>query len=280
MKNQPGLAKKCRPIHRFGLMAASLMVVCGCEGAQKMTARLHAHKQASSTNRAAPAPAPTTRPTLEVRVAPEAGISLLIDGKRVADTSPWISSELTPGRHVLHVRAMGYHSVTLPVELAPGQHLTVPVALRPRPSTEAHEVPAQPQAQAVASPSQGGPRLAPTTRARLPSAPLPAGARAMILHIELSPPGPLAADGEAVAGPQVRLAHGRGELMLAGVVMPYRIHPGHVLELTVPHDEAAWFRDGSQVKATSRLRLEGRPMQLRRVDRSGTMLEATLRRLE
>jgi len=102
----------------------------------------------------------------------------------------------------------------------------------------------------------------------------------MLLHIELSPPGPLAADGEATAGPQVRLAQGKGELTLAGVTVPYRIYPGHVLELTVPHDQAAWFRDGSQVKATSRLRLEGRPMLVRRIDRNGASLEVTLRRLE
>jgi hypothetical protein len=64
------------------------------------------------------------------------------------------------------------------------------------------------------------------------------------------------------------------------VAVPYRIYPGHVLELTVPHDDAAWFRDGSQVKATSRLRLEGRPMVVRRIDRGGATWQATLRRLE
>jgi hypothetical protein len=121
-----------------------------------------------------------------VRVVPEAGISLLIDGQRVADTSPWISTELTPGPHVLHVRAMGYHSVTLPVELAAGQHLTVPVALRPRPPTAAAVAP---QIPAAGGPSGPPPTLPPPARPRAPTAPFPAGARPMVLHIELSPPG-------------------------------------------------------------------------------------------
>lgn len=69
---------------------------------------------------------------LRVDVTPTREISILIDHDRVATTSPFETWELKPGEHTLTVRAMGYHSVDLPLTLAAGKTTHVPVALRAR----------------------------------------------------------------------------------------------------------------------------------------------------
>src|SRR4051812_4398611 len=54
---------------------------------------------------------------LTVEVEPPLGISIFFDGAKVATTSPYINRNLLAGPHTLHVRAMGYHAITLPVSL-------------------------------------------------------------------------------------------------------------------------------------------------------------------
>lgn len=300
MLNRLTAAKNMHMASRSWALVSALCamgMVGACEGQSKLKERVHAYKQASSSVQSKPtAPAAPSAPSpaasLEVTVVPASGITLLLDGHKMADTSPYIITELAPGAHVLWVRAMGYHDVTLPLELAPGQQLTVPVALRPRGAHTAATATSQggagmgdpvvQRAAGVPPPrGQGGPRMPPPAP-RQPSggAPLTAGTRPMLLQLTLTPAGPITVDGTAAAPQQVRLAQGTGELCMADVCLAYRIYPGHVLELTVPHDRAAWFRDGSQVKATSLLRLEGRPMELRRVDRTGAALTVVVRRLE
>lgn len=305
MLNWLAAAKKQRRSARSGQLFWALWALgalAACDSQSKLKERVRAFKQASSTEKSAAAekpaaPAPTAPASLQVSVVPATGISLLIDGQKVADTSPFVQSGLAPGPHVLWVRAMGYHDVTLPLELLPGQQLSVPVALRPRVPTQvaAGTGPSgSPPSAARQGPGPvGGTTAAPASQnaqgaqgsaagaQELPQpAPLPPGTRPMLLQLTLEPAGPVLADGVPSHPQSVRLAQGTGVLTLAGVRLPYRIYPGHVLELQVPHDSAAWFRDGSQVKATSLLRLEGRPMVLRRADPTGAILTATVRRLE
>lgn len=273
--------QKKRPVYgRSWLWGACMLALCSCDGAKKVTAQVHAFKQANS----AAAPETAHRPegtTLYVSVVPATGISLLIDGVRVGDTSPYIASNLQPGPHVLHVRAMGFYSVTLPIKLGANQQLRVPVALRPRHGVKGPEVAGQQTQAAAAEPrDQGGLVLGQQPATAPATTPLPAGARALLLSVVLEPAAAVVVDGEPSVSSEVRLIHGAGMLALGDVQLPYVISAGHVLDLTVPHDDAAWFRDGSQVKATSQLRLEASPMQLRRVASTGQMQQATLRRLE
>lgn len=293
MRKKPAARQKTRSAKGSWWLLSFVLALGACDGAKKMTANLHAYKQANSGRPvhdgagSSGAAQEAEAATLEVTVVPAAGISVLIDGKRVADTSPCVTGPLAPGQHVLVVRAMGYYEVVLPVDLTAKQRLVVPVALRPRPAAQVSSsapVPGSaarsPQSAAAGPDAHGGVPGAPGVATRPQGSPLPAGARAMIVQVTLSPPGPLVVDGVLMPTPQARLAQGTGELSLAGATMAYRIYPGHVLELTVPHDDAAWFRDGSQVKATSLLRLEGRPMALRRVTPAGATQQLTLRRLE
>ena len=75
---------------------------------------------------------PSNKASLRVDVVPDQGVSILLDGNRVASTSPYLGNNLQPGGHTLEVRAMGYFPVSLPVVLKGGELLVVPVTLRPR----------------------------------------------------------------------------------------------------------------------------------------------------
>ena len=114
---------------RCGVLLAVLLVGAGgCDAFQKLRAAFHPDEGDTPE---------FGKAGLRVEVQPPDGISILLDGRRVASVSPWINKRLTAGSHRLEVRAMGYFPVTLPVELADGEVLKVPVALRRRAGTEA-----------------------------------------------------------------------------------------------------------------------------------------------
>ena len=75
---------------------------------------------------------PSNKASLRVDVVPDQGVSILLDGNRVASASPYLGNNLQPGGHTLEVRAMGYFPVSLPVVLKGGELLVVPVTLRLR----------------------------------------------------------------------------------------------------------------------------------------------------
>jgi hypothetical protein len=82
---------------------------------------------------------------LRVEVEPADGISILLDGVRVASVSPYVDRRLKAGPHQVEVRAMGYYSLTLPVILSDDKLTTIPVALRQRPASDPEHKPTPPR---------------------------------------------------------------------------------------------------------------------------------------
>lgn len=263
----------------------ALVAALGCDRLQALKSRLHASEGSSEMG------------CLQVEVDPQEGISILLDDQHVATRSPWRSDHVTQGAHVLEVRGMGRFAVTLPITVAAGSCVQVPVHLRIRPATPLPPAATPNQAlrradtdelaeaavpvAALAPPPPPPPNSAKAAAAqhRRHPVPLPAGSRPLLLSVVPRPACAIWADGVAVDADNIRLAYGQGTLRIGDMQLAYQIFPGRALQLTIPHEDAAWFVGATQVKAKTLVRLAGTPVSLRRLA-DGVVQQALLRRIE
>lgn len=226
----------------------------------------------AATGKSTPA---TGKTGLEVVVQPASGITILLDGEKVAEASPYTTSTVTPGPHALEVRGMGFYPILLPITVQSGATLQVPVALRARSpgtfeGTVATGVP-EPRSVAKAAPQ---PAAAPTEDAPPGGAPgtypeLPHGMAAIDVTVTAQPEAPITVDGHVTDGYRVRLHHLKGLITVGALALPYEIWPGSVLELPIPMDGASWFKDDQQLKAATLIKFSHGTVRLRRVTREG-----------
>ncbi len=256
---------------RSGLAAVFLLSVAACHG------KAVADPQQSAESNSLAAAAPTHRVSpgragLSVEVTPSDGISIWLDATKVAVTSPGVAVDLEPGPHTLLVRGMGYYPISLPVTLKADEMIRVPVSLRARAAaTQA----AQPIA--VETPPRAAPPP-PTSQTAQPT-PLPSGKASLLLHMVAVPAAPILLDGLAVSGREMRFRHARGTLQVGALRMAYDVTANRVLELEVPSDEAAWFKDGTQVKSTTVIRLTIGSTRLQRVSTDGEAQSLVVKRV-
>ncbi|MEE8409494.1 MAG: hypothetical protein V3T05_07810 [Myxococcota bacterium] len=204
---------------------------------------------------------------LRVEVDPPAGISILIDGRRVASVSPYVNRKLRAGPHRLEVRAMGYHSVTLPVELVDGALITVPVSLRRRLGTDAI---------AEGKPEPDVPEAPPPPEP--PAPPLPPGVDPIVLQVAAKPRVPIMLDQVTVKRRAITLERTHGEIIVGVARISYRIGGAGLLVVTVAADDAAWSKDGKPLKRGKSFKLHRGSVRLRRVASDGTDQTILLRR--
>jgi hypothetical protein len=208
---------------------------------------------------------------LSIEVVPPEGIAIWLEGTRLSTRSPFTSTTLRPGAYTLLVRGMGYLPFTLPVELKAGEMVRLPVSLRPRlqvgdplPTAEPQRRAQRPLSRSTAAASgagvlpQGSDELAGTAAPAPPTAPLstplPDGVAPLLVRLVASPAAPLRVDGAAAQG-EVRLRYGHGVLQAGSLRIEYDVTPSRVLEFVVPNDNGLWFKDGTQVKPTSVIRI-------------------------
>jgi hypothetical protein len=206
---------------------------------------------------------------LRVEVEPPVGISIIIDGVRVGSSSPYVNRKLRQGPHRLEVRAMGYHSVTLPVELVDGEVLTVPVSLRERaPGNEGSAGDATDADSSAAAP------LPPET----PAPPLPPGVAAITLTLAPQPTVPILLDGLPVEGRQVRIERVSGEIQVGVLNLRFTVGGAGNLTLFVPADGATYSKQNAKLAAGGSFKLPRGAVRLRRVAEDGTDQAVVIRR--
>jgi hypothetical protein len=243
----------------------SLCATTGCEAVGRL--RLFFHPEHAP-------PASKATAGLHVEVEPRQGISILLDGERVARSAPLHKTDITPGSHSLEVRATGYYPVRLPIHLKPGEMLRLPVALRPHATQEA---------DATRTPT-GGPSAhafgaMPATAA---SAARQARSRAEVtlrLHVAPRPSARVSLDGEPAQGRVVTLRRAEGVLRSGGMTLTYRVVGADVLEIAVPDDHASWYVDGNPIQPGRTFRLHRGPTRIQRYPREGVPQTLTVRRL-
>ena len=227
------VAEMSRAVRPLALGLSLVVALGACDTLRKLRAGLRDVETDDSMGRA----------TLRVEVDPPDGITILLDGARVASVSPWIGKNLKAGPHMLQVRAMGYHSITIPVELVDDESVSVPVALRPRPAAD----------PAARTPRKG--RAGPAKETAPPPPPppqsagpqVPKGVRAIELTVAPTPGAPLVLDGIAVEGRTVTLSRTHGTLAVGDVTFQYRIGGRGLLFITPPSDGATYELDGRPV---------------------------------
>lgn len=202
---------------------------------------------------------------LRVEVEPADGITILLDGARVASMSPYHNDRLQPGKHYLEVRAMGYHTFRLPLQLTNHQTITVPVALRPRrkgaPGDPAHpDAPPLPEA-----PPQVGPAL-------------PPGVKPIPLTVVSKPGVPLSLNGREAGGKKITLKVIKGHVGLGEVSLPYEVGGRGLLFFSVPEDGASWQVEGKPLPAGRRFPHNKGVLRIKRTDAHGTVMSVLIKR--
>ena len=253
---------KPRPHQKLRWFALALACATGA-------AETGCSKQDDVANQRRAGPLPTEA-GLTVEVAPPTGITLGLDGNKLASQAPWTQFGLEPGMHTLLVRGMGYLPVEMPVTLVAGQTLKVAVSLRPRPP-ELEEEPPPPVPMA--------PRraLERSVEARLPPPPpmpeigpeLPPGAEPISLQAVTQPEASVVVDDEAVPTKVLALHHTYGIIVVGPMKVRYNIGVDRILELTLADDTATWQRDTLDVSPGAVLRFNRGFTRLRRVGSDG-----------
>lgn len=275
---------------RTGVFMLTMMLSlasAGCDSMARLKTQLHTAPEAT----AAADPVEAGLCGLDVIVTPPTGMTVLVDGTPLSHTSPACHRSLAPGPHTVYVRAMGYYSIALPVNLLADQVLRLPVALRPRPplpfAGAVAEVgpntkpagPAPSGRSAPAAPEHNHGRTQGTGAAPQISGTLLPESSAITLHMVAQPAAPIVVDNEATDGRSVRLRRARGTLAIGNLVLSYAVSPGRLVDFLVPSDGCQWFRDGAQIKPGSDLRLGRGLLRLRRVAPGGQEQAVVLRRL-
>ena len=168
---------------------------------------------------------------LLITVNPAEGISIFLDGKRVATQSPCQLKEVSAGAHVVDVRAMGFHSISLPVTIAAGSTTELPIRLRPRevaaPTDEAPPMPRMrkppaPPAEPVSDP---------------PAPPLPPGVPPIELSFSPQPLTDVFLDGAKAPARRIVIERVYGALQVGAIALRYEIGSSGLLSLTLPSEE-------------------------------------------
>jgi hypothetical protein len=235
------------------VLCAAAPAMTGCEAWKKLRAYVRGELPDGGTA------------GLHVDVEPPDGITILLDGVRVASLSPYTANNLRAGVHELEVRAMGFHAFQLPVKLVEGEVLKVPVQLRARPE-EAAPGPSRERGAGVAppppkAPESIGPRL-------------PPGVKAILLAVASEPESDVRVDGEAMPGKSVELDRAHGRLSVGGVSLRYEIGGAGLLTFVIPEDGATWTRDNEAIAQGAQFRLHRGAVRLKRTQ--GEVVQAVV----
>ncbi len=236
----------------------------------------------------AAAPAAATA-GLRVEVEPAQGLCIWLDAVPVATQSPYLSVELSPGAHALEVAAMGHHPLTLPLVLRAGEVLHVPVSLRPRlaqppdsptPALSLRRLPWTPKPLVTADAGTTAPRPSPPPlpdpaaatelAADVAADSLAAGAESLLLQFAAEPAVAVRLDDVRVGRHELYSRRQHGILEAGTLRIGYTVSRSRTMEFMVPQDGAAWFADGSEVKAGTLLRLGLGTLRLLRTDAQGS----------
>jgi len=195
------------------------------------------------------------RAGLWVEVKPPAGISIVLDGRRVARRSPFVSRKLQPGQHDLLVRAKGHHPFNQPLHLVNDEMRRINVVLRrkQRSFQEPRLVP--PPKPKLLPPPEASPVLGP---------PLPPGVERIGLVMVASPEAEMRFDGVRTDG-HIRLVRSRGRLRAGSIEVKYRVGGKDLLYITLPVDEAKWIKDEVPIRAGVTFRLSRGVVKLERL---------------
>ncbi|MCK5689335.1 carboxypeptidase regulatory-like domain-containing protein, partial [Myxococcota bacterium] len=207
---------------------------------------------------------------LEIEVDPPMGITILLDGERIASLSPWAGENLQPGPHRLEIRAMGYHTFKLPIKLKAGETMKLPVRLRVLEG--AHN----------GHSKRGSMRLNGKTpppkppSARAPN--IPPGVQKIALIYRPQPEVPCLLDGNIVKEKKIILDRVYGKISFGLLKLKYRIGGSGVLEFSLPGDQATWRKDSEAVPSDKSFQLRRGATHLRRVGKDGTDQQVILKR--
>lgn len=231
----------------------ALLTGAGCDPIKRLRHTIHGEEQSTADG----ASGAGANAGISVTVQPPSGVSILIDGIKVATQSPYDANNLEPGTHTLLVRGMGYQTITLPVELKKQDTLKVPIALLQRP--QIHPAPPLPDDEDAPPPREERPPERPRPRPRpqpAPTAPdLPQGMAALDLQLIAQPATPVLLDGQRLDGKTLRIRKQNGLLQVGNLTLVYLVTDSRVLDLTVPNDDGTYNRDGVPLPAGSVIHL-------------------------
>lgn len=202
----------------------------------------------------------TTQPAavLQVDVTPSTGISIVLDDNKIANTSPCTIAIATPGTHILHVRGMGFYPMTLPIHVAAGDTLHIPVFLRQRTDVDTAVLPVE------AAPAQE-PNVLHTIPHAAHHLSEPASAKPRMMRpIDIQWASSLRTasvvlDGIPIHDTKFTLHVDAGQLVVGAMRMHYQVSTDKsvsLVQLIIPRDDAIWYQDGVAVEGGTQVLLD------------------------
>ncbi|MEL6544091.1 MAG: PEGA domain-containing protein [Myxococcota bacterium] len=243
-----------RPDLKWALVLLALSSTASCQLLDKLRGVFHGGTKP---------PGPEGDSSLSLKVDPDTGIEIRLDGTLVSRRSPYEIDTLAAGEHQLVIRADGYHPFATPVTLGEQDSVSLTINLRERP------VKAKPK-----EPKRPGPPPKPPEG---PGPPLPSGVDPITLKLATQPKHPVRVNGHDVVGKSVVLKRVSGRVLTGPIELKYRIGSSGLLEFTLPDDNAQWFRDGEAL-STRTFPLHQGSIRLERRDPDGKLQVMWLRR--
>ncbi|MEL6340017.1 MAG: PEGA domain-containing protein [Myxococcota bacterium] len=209
-----------------GLAVLTILALGGgaCQLVEKLRAVFHG---------VAEPPGPQGSSTLILEIDPGKNIEVFLDDALVAVRSPYQVETLAAGEHRLLVTSSGYFPFATPVQIEKDQRVKLMINLRRR------AVKPKPRRQRPPPPAPEAPKAI--------GPPLPSGVDAITLKLATDPEQPIKVNGHDVVGRSTTLKRVSGFLRAGGLELGYRIGSSGLLELTVPDDDASWYRNGVEL---------------------------------
>ncbi|MBN1962199.1 MAG: hypothetical protein JW841_14780 [Deltaproteobacteria bacterium] len=191
----------------------------------------------------------------ELEVQPQNGITIWLDGVQVAIKSPYLANNITPGSHLLEIKAAGYYPFNLPLNLQIGEIIKIPIALRPTsqplPSSHPHQTTAKP---------------------------LPDSYKPIKLNCSTSPSAIVKLDGAPAKKCKLRFKHTNGSLHAGDLHLNYRINAPGQLEFSFTNDDAAWMQNKNIIKPGEYFQLQAKSTRITRVAADGATQTLVLKK--
>lgn len=219
------------------ILLAAAIPLSGCDAWHALRAFFHPEEEGKS---------PLGNAGLHVEVDPPDGITIVLDDARVASLSPFKSDTLTAGPHRLEVRAMGYHPLTMNLELRSGETIHVPLQLRRRDEPPPPPKPSRRKSQPADAPPPPPPVI---------GVEVPPGVKPIPLQIVAMPKATINHNGNAANGQEVVLDRVRGNLDIGAIALRYRIGGAGLLFLTLPAEHATWQKDGRSLQSGATVKI-------------------------
>ncbi len=200
------------------------------------------------------------------KLSPALNGEVLLDGKKVADKTPYVAKHVIPGPHALKVSARGYIGQEMEVDAKEGEVTQLSLALQPLPHVDATGAIVQPGHEATVHAVHKGKEANPVVAVSSDFA-------SHFILLTASPPLSVQVDGKDAGnstGLRLELGKSQGQIRLGTLNVTYWNRPTHVtLQPSVGANTIRVDGEALAAQKPKLLELDTRPRRIEVTDAAG-----------